>query len=95
MPLLLAKIALRLAVPLISVLALYLAGEPVQRDVANPAALVAANCDVPALRDELARSRVLVEQGQAEMRRAAASMRWLVTLPTASSKRCGSPECAG
>ncbi len=95
MPLVLAKIALRLAVPLISVLALYLAGEPVERDAASPAAVIAVNCEVPGLRDELAHSRVLVEQGKADMLRAAASMRWLVTLPTASSKRCSSPDCTG
>jgi len=95
MPLFLLKIAIRLAIPLASVLVMYLAGEPLPGQSPVRTEITAAACATPAISDEIARSAVLIEEGASDLRRAAASMRWLVTLPAASSKRCGDPGCAG
>jgi len=97
---LLIRFAIRLAIPLASVLSLWAVGKPLPQALAEADSEIAvvasiATCVAPALSDEIALARNEIEEGAAELRRAAAHMRWLVTLPAASSKRCGSPACAG
>jgi hypothetical protein len=94
------KIAFRLALPLASVLGMLAVGEPLPDAAAPESERIAVLAETavqiaPQLSVEIDEAREELEAGARELRRAAASMRWMVTLPAASSRRCGSPACAG
>lgn len=95
-----AKLDFRLSLPLLSAILVWAMGEPLpaSTDAAgqNAITLTEAPAEIsPQICSEIEQTRAQVHEGAAELRRAAANMRWLVTLPSARSRRCGEAGCAG
>lgn len=95
-----AKLDFRLSLPLLSAILVWAMGEPLPSaaDAADQKVIVLAEVAAkiaPQLCNEIEQARTEVQEGAAELRRAAANMRWMVTLPSARSRRCSESDCAG
>lgn len=92
------RFLLRLALPAAAMAALFSAGEPLPEPA--PTALVIVQEELRTSTERLRLEAAQLEQQsqqaaeRARTRASAAAMRWLITLPAASGRRCLVDECA-